>query len=187
MSGVSKIVNEEAGLPEILVRDAQESDMDAVQSIYAHFVLNSLATFEETPPTVEEMMQRRGAIISAGFPYLVACEAGEIVGYAYVTAYRPRPAYRYTVEDSVYVRDGFASRGIGSALLGALITRCEQGPWRQMLAVIGNRANQGSISLHARHGFEHVGVLRSVGFKHGRWVDTVLMQRAIKQDDQAKP
>src|SRR5690554_2602736 len=140
MKSDNKTVNKDAGLPEILVRDSRESDMDAVQAIYAHFMLNTLATFEQAPPTVEEMTLRRRGIISAGFPYLVACDAGEIVGYAYVTSYRPRPAYRYTVEDSVYVRDGFASRGIGSTLLGALIARCEAGPWRQMLAVIGNRA-----------------------------------------------
>lgn len=187
MSGTVDVVDERAGVPAILVRDAQESDMEAVQAIYAYYVVNSLATFEEVPPTVEEMIQRRSAVIAAGLPYLVACESGAVVGYSYVTSYRPRPAYRYTVEDSVYVRDGMASRGIGSALLQALVTRCEQGPWRQMLAVIGNRANQGSISLHARHGFEHVGVLRSVGFKHGRWVDTVLMQRAVGHEGEGKP
>jgi phosphinothricin acetyltransferase len=112
-------------------------------------------------------------------PYLVAELDGRLAGYAYASAYRPRSAYRHTIEDSVYVAEGSGRSGIGFALLTALIERCERGPWRQMIAVIGNSGNAGSIALHARLGFEHVGVLRDVGFKHGRWVDTVLMQRAL--------
>jgi len=163
----------------VLVRDATAADMAAIQAIYAHEVLHGLATFEETPPDVDEMRTRRAAVRAAGLPYLTAELDGRVVGYSYATAYRPRPAYRQTIEDSVYVAEGMQRRGVGRALLGALIARCEQGPWRQMIAVIGNRGNDGSIGLHAAHGFRHVGTLEAVGFKLGRWVDTVLMQRDL--------
>jgi phosphinothricin acetyltransferase len=162
-----------------LVRGATEADMAAVRDIYAHYVLHSLATFEETPPTLEEMLARRRASIDLGLPYLVATAGAEILGFAYGADYRSRPAYRFTVEDSVYVADGLGGRGIGSALLGELIARCENGPWWQMLAVVGDSANSGSIALHRRFGFELAGTLRSVGFKHGRWVDTPVLQRAL--------
>lgn len=169
------------------IRAAGEADMPAVEAIYAHHVLHGLATFEEVPPTADEMNARRQAVIAAGLPYLVAESEGRILGYCYATAYRPRPAYRHTVEDSVYVAEGHGGRGIGGALLGALIARCEEGPWRQMLAVIGNSGNEGSIGLHRRFGFETVGTLRSVGFKLGRWVDTVLMQRPLGEADRTLP
>ena len=153
--------------------------MGAVRDIYAHYVLHSLATFEETPPALDEMLLRRRASVDLGLPYLVAEAGGEILGFAYAAPYRPRPAYRFTVEDSVYVAEGLGRQGMGSALLGELIARCEGGPWRQMLAVIGDRANLGSIALHRRFGFELAGTLRSVGFKCGRWVDTPILQRAL--------
>ena len=165
--------------PRPLVRDAAPGDFDAIARIYAHYVEHALATFEEIAPSVDDMRARHAAITAAGLPYLVAECDGVIAGYAYASAYRPRSAYRHTIEDSVYVADGQGGRGIGLALLTALIDRCERGPWQQMIAVIGNSGNAGSIALHARLGFEHVGVLRRVGFKHGRWVDTVLMQRAL--------
>lgn len=171
----------------VIVRDASETDMAAVQGIYQHYVLNGLATFEELPPSIEEMVSRRAAVVTANLPYLVAEEGGRIVGYSYANAYRPRPAYRYTIEDSVYVADGMGRRGIGAALLQTLISRCEAGPWRQMLAVIGNSGNAGSIVLHRRLGFQHVGAFRSVGFKLGQWVDTVLMQRALGSGDTILP
>jgi L-amino acid N-acyltransferase YncA len=163
----------------VRVRDAGEGDMGAVQAIYAHHVLKGLATFEEVPPTTAALEERRRAARAAGLPYLVAEAGGAVVGFACATAYRPRPAYRFTVEDSVYVAEGLGGRGIGSALLGALIVRCQAGPWRQMIAVIGDSGNAGSIALHLRHGFEPVGTLRSIGFKLGRWVDTLLMQRRL--------
>ncbi|MDE3122995.1 MAG: N-acetyltransferase [Paracoccaceae bacterium] len=171
----------------VRVRDAQPSDMAAVQAIYAHHVLHGIATFEEIPPSVEEMQSRRAAVLAAGLPYLVAEIGGQVLGYAYATAYRPRPAYRHTVEDSVYVAEGQGGRGIGAALLTALIARCEAGRWRQMVAVIGNSGNAGSIALHRRLGFREVGTLTSVGFKLGRWVDTVLMQRALGPGDGTPP
>jgi phosphinothricin acetyltransferase len=163
----------------VRVRAAGEADMAAVREIYAHYVLHSLATFEETPPTLEDMLARRSASVELGLPYLVAEAGGETVGFAYAAAYRPRPAYRFTVEDSVYVTEGERGRGIGSVLLGELIAACERGPWRQMLAVVGDSANAGSIALHRRFGFELMGTLLSVGFKFGRWVDTPILQRLL--------
>lgn len=169
------------------IRDADETDMQAVQAIYTHHVLYGLATFEEEPPTANELNARREGVIASGLPYLVAECEGRILGYCYATAYRPRPAYRYTIEDSVYVAEGYGGRGIGGALLGELIERCETGTWRQMLAVVGHSGNAGSIALHRRLGFETVGTLRSVGFKLGRWVDTVLMQRSLRHGDRTLP
>ena len=161
------------------MRDGNESDVAAIQPIYAYYVLQGLATFEEIPPALDDLLSRRDAILLAGLPYLVATENGQIVGYAYASTYRSRPAYRYTVEDSVYVTAGRHSQGIGTALLSALIARCEAGVWKQMVAVIGDSGNAASIALHTRLGFERVGVLKAVGFKLGQWVDTVLMQRAL--------
>jgi len=171
----------------IVVRDATDADMEAVAVIYAFYVLHGLATFEETPPTVDELRCRRQVVVTAGLPYLVATINSNVVGYAYATAYRPRPAYRHTVEDSVYVSDGLHGRGIGAALLSALIARCEAGDWRQMIAVIGDTDNAGSIALHKRCGFEHAGTLKAVGFKLGRWVDTVLMQRPLGRGGRTPP
>lgn len=171
----------------ILIRDATEADMAAIQAIYAHHVLTGVATFEETPPSVEEMVVRRAAVLTLGLPYLAAEMGGRVVGYSYATGYRPRRAYRHTIENSVYVAEGMGGRGFGGALLAALIGACEKGPWRQMLAVIGDVGNAASIALHRRHGFRHVGQLTSVGFKHGRWVDTVLMQRALGDGDRSLP
>jgi len=172
--------NSDASRVATLVRAATEADMGAVRDIYAYYVLHSLATFEESPPTLEEMLARRRASIDLGLPYLVAEERRRVLGFAYAAAYRPRPAYRFTIEDSVYVADGLGGRGVGSALLSELIARCEKGPWRQMIAVVGDSANSGSIALHKRFGFEFAGTLRSVGFKHGRWVDTPILQRALR-------
>ncbi|MCC8942051.1 N-acetyltransferase [Bradyrhizobium sp. Arg68] len=176
-----------AGINGVVVRDATERDMSEVQRIYAHHVLSGLATFEEVPPTVDEMLGRREAVLAAGLPYLVADVDGRVAGYCYATAYRPRPAYRHTIEDSVYVLDSLRGRRIGVALLDMLIARTEAGPWRQMLAVIGNSGNAGSIALHRRMGFQPVGTLKSVGFKFGQWVDTVLMQRPLGPGDAALP
>jgi L-amino acid N-acyltransferase YncA len=171
----------------VLVRDASDADMRSVSAIYAQHVLHGLASFEEVPPSLDEMRSRRTSVLQLGLPYLVAEIDGRVVGYSYATLYRARPAYRYTIEDSVYVEDGLNGRGIGTALLGDLIARCERGPWRQMLAVIGDSGNAGSIALHRRMGFRHVGNLTSVGFKLGRWVDSVFMQRALGAGDGANP
>jgi phosphinothricin acetyltransferase len=173
--------------PAIFVRDARDADMHAVTKIYAAHVLHGLASFEEIPPSLEEMQSRRASVLQLGLPYLVAEMDGRVVGYSYATFYRTRPAYRYTVEDSVYVEDGLNGRGIGTLLLAELIARCERGPWRQMLAVIGDSANAGSIALHRRMGFTPAGNLTSVGFKFGRWVDSVFMQRALGGGDSTPP
>ncbi|HYB65624.1 MAG TPA: GNAT family N-acetyltransferase [Steroidobacteraceae bacterium] len=170
-----------------LIRDARDADLGAIAKIYAHHVRHGLASFEEVPPAIVELRSRRAAVLDSGLPYLAAELRGEVVGYAYASAYRPRPAYRYTVEDSVYIDPGLTGLGLGSALLTALIERCEAGPWRQMLAVIGDSANAGSIALHRRLGFSHVGTFAAVGFKLGRWVDTVLMQRPLGRGDQSPP
>ncbi len=162
-----------------LVRESGERDLPAIAAIYAHHVTSGLASFEETAPTVGELHTRRAAVLDSHLPYLVAELDGEVVGYAYASGYRSRAAYRYTIEDSVYVADGMRGRGVGGTLLAALLERCAAGPWRQMLAVIGDRGNTASIALHRRYGFERVGTFTAVGFKLGRWVDTVLMQRAL--------
>ncbi len=163
----------------VTVRDATDGDVVAVQRIYGHHVLHGLASFEETPPSVEELLRRRTDVLALGLPYLVADMEGTVVGYSYATLYRTRAAYRHTLEDSVYVQHGLAGSGIGRALLAALIARCEGGRWRQMIAVIGDSGNAASIALHERLGFRMVGTLHRVGFKLGRWVDTVLMQREL--------
>ncbi|MCJ2068925.1 GNAT family N-acetyltransferase [Methylobacterium sp. J-030] len=170
-----------------MVRDAQAVDMGDVLRMYTPYVLKGLATFEEVQPTPDEMLARRVAVLSAGLPYLIATRGDAIVGYTYATAYRPRPAYRHTIENSVYVAYNLRGQGVGSALLGALIAECEKGSARQMVAVIGDSANAGSIALHHRFGFEMVGTLREVGFKLGRWVDTVLMQRALHPGHGSRP
>lgn len=169
------------------VRDALEQDMPAVQAIYAWHVLSGIASFETQPPSLEDMLQRRAGVLAHGLPYLVAERGGVVVGYGYATLYRPRPAYANTVEDSVYVADGMAGLGVGKALLGEVVQRCTDGGWRQMVAVIGNSENIASIRLHERHGFRQVGVFENVGFKHGRWVDTLLMQRSLGEGAQTPP
>jgi L-amino acid N-acyltransferase YncA len=171
----------------VLVRPATAADCAAIQAIYAHHVLHGLASFEETPPSVQEMRGRFDEVTARGLPYLAAEESGEVLGYGYCSLYRTRSAYRYTLEDSVYVRDGQHRKGIGKAILGALITRCEQLGHRQLIAVIGDSAQAASIRLHASMGFLRAGTLRSVGFKFGRWVDTVIMQRPLGRGDGIQP
>jgi L-amino acid N-acyltransferase YncA len=139
------------------------------------------------PPTTDELRNRWLTARAAGLPYLAADAGGRVIGYAYASAYRARPGYRYTVEDSVYVAEEHTGRGVGSALLRELIGRCEAGPWRQMLAIIGDSANVRSIALHRGQGFELVGTFKSVGFKLGRWVDTVMMQRTLGVGDARAP
>jgi L-amino acid N-acyltransferase YncA len=171
----------------LVVQDATPEDMPAIGEIYAAHVLGGIASFEEVPPSVDALLERRAAVLALGAPYLAARLDGAVVGFAYAGLYRTRPAYRFTLEDSVYVAPGLNGRGIGGALLGALIKHCEAGPWRQLVAVIGDSGNAGSIALHRRHGFAPAGVLTSVGFKHGRWVDSVLMQRQLGPGDATPP
>ena len=170
-----------------IVRASEESDLAAITPIYAHHVLRGLASFEIAPPDLEEMKRRRAQVLALGLPYLAADLDGRVIGYAYAAPYRARPAYRYTLEDSVYVAHDSAGRGAGRALLDALIAACADAGYRQLVAVIGDSANQASIGLHAACGFEHAGRLPSVGYKFGRWVDSVFMQRELGKGDRAPP
>jgi L-amino acid N-acyltransferase YncA len=169
-----------------MVRDSRDEDLAQVESIYRFHVLHGLASFEEQPPPLEEIKRRRRDVLARGLPHLVAEAHGEVVGYAYATPYRVRSAYRFTLEDSVYVDQRQTRRGIGRALLGELVRRCERGPCRQMIAIIGDSDNTPSIALHQSFGFRRVGHLQAVGFKFGRWIDSVLMQRALGAGDQSK-
>jgi L-amino acid N-acyltransferase YncA len=168
----------------VTIRDAVASDMAAIQAIYAFYVTRSAASFEEVPPDVEELTARWSNLTSRGFPYLVAEEKGEVLGYTYAGPFRQRSAYRYTVEDSIYVAPFVVRRGLGNTLLNALILRCTELGYRQMIAVIGDSANQGSIALHRANGFGQEGVLRGVGLKFGRWVDVVIMHRTLGGGDE---
>ncbi|WP_233868042.1 GNAT family N-acetyltransferase [Paraburkholderia adhaesiva] len=160
------------------LRDATPDDFPAIAAIYAHHVLHGSASFEETPPDPDELLRRHATVRGHGLPWIVAEVAGKVAGYCYATPYRPRSAYRYTIEDSIYIDQSCRGRGLGRTLLKALIERCETGPWRQMIAVIADPRG-GSVALHGSLGFEMVGTLHSVGFKHGQWRDTTLMQRAL--------
>ena len=171
----------------MIVRPASAADFAAIHSIYAHHVLHGLASFEEQPPSLEELRRRYDDVIAHGLPYLAAEEAGEVLGYGYCTLYRTRSAYRYSLEDSVYVREGHHRKGIGRAILAELIARCERLSHRQLIAVIGDSGQAASIGLHESLGFLRAGTLRSVGFKFGRWVDTVIMQRPLGRGDGTPP
>jgi L-amino acid N-acyltransferase YncA len=163
-----------------MIRSATADDVEQIAAIYSHYVLNSTATFEIDPPEIDEMERRRLAIVQQGLPYLVAANEDRVLAYAYAGPYRPRPAYLYTVEDSIYVDSAEIGRGLGKLLLPALIQACKEAGRRQMIAVIGDTVNPASIRLHERFGFRHAGVLRSVGFKFDQWLDTVLMQLELR-------
>ena len=170
------------------IRDATDADVPEMQSIYAHHVMHGLATYEEVPPDLAEMGRRFDDLKALGLPYVVAQSGGGVVvGYGYCTLFRTRSAYRFTLEDSVYVKEGWQRRGIGKALLIVLIERCTELGYRQLAAVIGDSGNAGSIGLHASLGFLHAGMLRSSGFKFGRWIDTVTMQRPLGAGDSTLP
>ena len=171
----------------ISIRPSLPADIPAVTRIYAHAVTNGTASFELEPPDEKEMARRREAILAGGYPHLVAEAAGEVVGYAYASAFRPRPAYRFSVEDSVYVAPGRQGAGIGRALLSALVAVCAEQGYRQMIAVIGDRASLASIRLHERAGFSHAGRLSNVGFKHDAWRDIILMQRTLGDGENTAP
>ena len=171
----------------ITLLDAGVSHSLAIQSIYGHWVTHGAASFEEIPPDLTEMEHRRRSLQDAGYPYIVAEENAVILGFAYAGPYRPRSAYRYTVEDSVYVAPEALGRGVGRALLARVIQRAEAMGRRQMIAIIGDSGNQPSIRLHESMGFHRAGMLSSVGFKFGRWVDSVVMQRPLGPGDSSLP
>ena len=163
----------------MIIRAATEGDAEALAAIYGHAVLHGFGTFETTPPAPEEMDRRRRVIAEHGLPYLVAEADGRVLGYAYASVFRPRPGYRFTVEDSVYVAPDAGGRGVGHAVLSQVLAACEAMGLRQVVAVIGDSGNAGSIALHRKLGFTDSGAIRDAGHKHGRWVDIVLMQKTL--------
>lgn len=169
------------------IRPALKPDLGAITTIYSHYVRNSTSTFEIEAPGIAEMARRWSEIATQGLPYLVADVAGVVAGYAYAGPYRPRPAYRFTVEDSVYVHPEYVGRGIGGTLLAAVIDGCRVSGCQQMIAIIGDTGNIASVRLHVSHDFRTVGTLERVGLKFGRWVDTVIMQRSLQPDPVAAP
>lgn len=170
-----------------LIRPSTEADLPAITRIYAHHVLHGTGTFETTPPTPEEMAGRRADVLGKGLPWLVAEEAGEVIGYAYGNWFKPRPAYRFSVEDSIYLAPEAAGKGLGRALLAELLATLERSGIRKVMAVIGDSANAGSIGVHTALGFQHVGVVKACGWKFGRWLDIVLMEKPLGLADSCPP
>ena len=163
----------------VTIRPSRDDDVPAIARVYGHHVLHGVASFEEAPPSAQEMARRRAELLARGFPYLVAERAGRVLGYCYAGFYRARPGYRFTVEDSIYIDAAETGRGIGRALLSQVIERTAALGYRQMIAVIGGSDTVGSIRLHAALGFTQIGVFPAIGFKFGRWIDSVYMQRAL--------
>lgn len=170
-----------------ILRPAAEADIVAIAAIYGHSVATGTASFELEPPDAEEMLRRMRALDEAGYPYLVAEAGGTVLGYAYAGAYRPRPGYRHTVEDSVYVAPFAHRQGVGRRLLARLIEECTRLGFRQMVAVIGDSQQAASIGLHRAQGFEPAGILKAVAYKFDAWRDQVLMQRALGPGDSTPP
>jgi L-amino acid N-acyltransferase YncA len=171
----------------LLIRPSRDDDVAAIAAIYGHHVLNSVASFEEAAPNAEEMAKRRTELVGRGLPYLVAERGSKVLGYCYAGPHRTRIGYRFSLEDSIYIDPGEIGRGIGKALLTQVVERSAALGYRQMIAVIGGSETTGSIRLHAALGFTHVGVLINIGFKFGRWVDSVLMQRPLGQGADTLP
>ncbi len=174
-------------MSELIVRASTEADVARCAAIYGHHVLYGTASFELEPPGIEEMRKRRAAVLDLGLPHLVAERDGQVMGYAYASNWRPRPAYRFSVEESIYIDKDAVGQGVGKVLLPVLIDQCTRLGKRQMVAVIGDSAQTPSIRLHAACGFEMVGTLQSIGFKFGRWLDSVLMQRELGAGDGTLP
>ncbi len=172
-------------MTDLIIRASHDSDIPAITRIYAHAVIHGTASWELEPPGEEEMTRRRHAIIAAGFPFLVAERGGKVIGYCYAAAYRPRAAYKATVEDSIYIHPDAHGQGVGKALLGALLQRCDELGFRQMVTVVGDGygGSAASLKLHQHFGFTVIGIAKSVGFKHGRWLDQVLMQKTLGAGD----
>jgi phosphinothricin acetyltransferase len=171
----------------LLVRASVAGDLAAIQSIYAHHVTTGFGSFEEVPPEIGEIARRRDEILARGLPYLVVECEGRIAGYCYAGPYRARSAYRHSLEDSIYVAPELGRRGVGRTLLGALIERCTALGYRQMVAVIGDSGNAPSIRLHEALGFARAGTLKAIGFKHGVWIDSVLMQLPLGEGARTLP
>jgi L-amino acid N-acyltransferase YncA len=171
----------------LLIRPSTEADLPAITRIYAHAVVHGTGTFELDAPDAAEMARRREAVLGNGLPWLVAERAGQLLGYAYANHFRPRRAYRFCLEDSIYLDDAARGHGVGRVLLAELLSQCEAQGARQVLAVIGDSANAGSVGVHRACGFEDVGVFKAAGWKFGRWLDVVLMQKALGQGGSTEP
>jgi phosphinothricin acetyltransferase len=170
-----------------VIRPSRDEDLPAIAAIYGHHVLHSTGTFETAPPTEAEMATRRADVLAKSLPYLVAEEAGQLLGFAYCQWFKPRPAYRFSAEDSIYLHPDAHGRGVGKELLGELAARAEAGGIRKLIAVIGDSGNAGSIGVHRACGFSHVGLLQSCGWKFGRWLDIVLMEKVLGAGDGTPP
>jgi L-amino acid N-acyltransferase YncA len=166
-----------------MIRPSRDEDIASITAIYAHHVLNGTGTFEIDPPSVADMAGRRADVLSKGLPYIVAEEAGQVIGYAYCTWFKPRPAYRFSAEDSIYLAPGVHGKGIGRALLAELAAQAERVGIRKLIAVIGDSKNAGSVGVHSSLGFTHVGILKSCGWKFNQWLDVVMMEKALGSGD----
>ncbi|MGK6309246.1 N-acetyltransferase family protein [Variovorax sp. DT-64] len=169
------------------IRPSRDEDIAAITAIYAHHVLHGTGTFETEPPTAAEMAARRADVLARKLPYLVAERDGELLGFAYCNWFKPRPAYRFSAEDSIYLAEAARGQGLGARLLAALIEAAESAGVRKLIAVIGDSANAGSIGVHRAQGFEHVGVLKNCGWKFGRWRDVVLMDKVLGEGSATSP
>ena len=170
-----------------LIRPSRDEDLDAITRIYGHHVLHGTGTFETTPPSVADMTTRRADVLTKGLPWLVVEEGGQVLGFAYGNWFKPRPAYRFSAEDSIYMAPEAAGKGLGRALLAELLAALERAGVRRVMAVIGDSANAGSIGVHRALGFEPAGVITACGWKFGRWLDIVLMQKPLGAGDSAPP
>jgi phosphinothricin acetyltransferase len=170
-----------------LIRPSRDEDLPAITRIYGHHVLHGTGTFETTPPTLEDMTARRADVLGKGLPWLVVEDGGQVLGYAYGNWFKPRPAYRFSVEDSIYLAPEAAGKGLGRALLAELLAALERAGIRKVMAVIGDSANAGSVGVHTALGFERVGVVRSCGWKFDRWLDIVLMEKTLGPGDSCPP
>ena len=174
-------------MPALLIRPSNDADLDAITAIYADNVLRGTGTFELEPPDAAEMARRRADVLGKGLPWLVAEKDGQVLGYAYANWFKPRPAYRFSAEDSIYVADSARGMGVGRKLLAELAAQAEAAGVRKLLAVIGDSANAGSIGVHRALGFTDVGIMKSVGWKFGAWRDIVLMEKSLGEGDTTSP
>ena len=170
-----------------LIRPSTDHDVAAITRIYGHHVLHGTGTFETTPPTETDMATRRADVLSKGLPWLVLEDGGQVIGFAYGNWFKPRPAYRFSVEDSIYLAPEAAGKGLGRALLAELLAKLQAGGVRKVMAVIGDSANAGSVGVHTALGFERVGIVKSCGWKFDRWLDIVLMEKTLGEGDSTRP
>lgn len=170
-----------------IIRPSQDNDIPQITAIYAHHVLHGTGTFEVDPPNEADMTQRRADVLSKNLPYLVAADGQHLLGFAYCNWFKPRPAYRYSAEDSIYLAADAAGKGLGRAMLAELMTQAERAGVRKLIAVIGDSNNQGSIGVHRSAGFSHVGTLKSCGWKFDQWLDVVMMDKSLGEGDSSTP